>query len=423
MADKSIRQLNPFPPGASIDSNNTLLVAEYSDAAYKLDGHTLILALADLLDGHGGINSITYAPPVSPSLVGTMTITLADETEVEVEINNGKGISSVTKTSTSELVDTYTITYNDGTTSTFTVTNGEKGDTGDSWYMYIRYASQQPTQDSDISTIPDKWIGIYSGTSATAPTHYTDYTWYEFKGAQGNPGTPATLQAAVTEYQQGSSGTIAPSGTWTETVPTVTAGNYLWTRTTITFTGESPIVYYSVGRMGIDGAGAVSKVNNISPDSQGNVALTADDIPTDDNTSIQSRIDGAESRLDTAEGDISTLDGRMDTAESDITALDNRLDTAESDITSLETAVSGKANASVARSVTIAVADWANKACTKSVSGVTTDNNFGVSPAPASFLAYGEAQIRATAQGNGTVSFACETVPTVAISVNVIIWG
>lgn len=42
----------------------------------------------------------------------------------------GKGISSITKTGTSGLVDTYTITYSDNTTSTFTVTNGEDGATG-----------------------------------------------------------------------------------------------------------------------------------------------------------------------------------------------------------------------------------------------------------------------------------------------------
>lgn len=37
---------------------------------------------------------------------------------------DGNGIVSIVKTSTSGLVDTYTITYTDGTTSTFTVTNG-----------------------------------------------------------------------------------------------------------------------------------------------------------------------------------------------------------------------------------------------------------------------------------------------------------
>lgn len=41
-----------------------------------------------------------------------------------------RDIVSVIKTSTEGLVDTYTITYHDGAKSTFQVTNGEKGDTG-----------------------------------------------------------------------------------------------------------------------------------------------------------------------------------------------------------------------------------------------------------------------------------------------------
>lgn len=43
---------------------------------------------------------------------------------------DGVGIASITKTSTSGLVDTYTITLTNGNTYSFTVTNGAKGDTG-----------------------------------------------------------------------------------------------------------------------------------------------------------------------------------------------------------------------------------------------------------------------------------------------------
>lgn len=43
----------------------------------------------------------------------------------------GRGIVSITKTGTSGLVDTYTITYSSGDPTTFIVTNGEKGDTGE----------------------------------------------------------------------------------------------------------------------------------------------------------------------------------------------------------------------------------------------------------------------------------------------------
>ena len=44
----------------------------------------------------------------------------------------GQSIKGITKTGTDGLVDTYTITLTDGTNSTFTVTNGAKGDKGDS---------------------------------------------------------------------------------------------------------------------------------------------------------------------------------------------------------------------------------------------------------------------------------------------------
>lgn len=43
---------------------------------------------------------------------------------------DGRGITSISKTSTDGLVDTYTITYTDNTTSTFTVTNGANGSNG-----------------------------------------------------------------------------------------------------------------------------------------------------------------------------------------------------------------------------------------------------------------------------------------------------
>ena len=48
-----------------------------------------------------------------------------------IESGKGKSISSITKTNTAGLVDTYSINYSDGSTAdTFTVTNGAKGETG-----------------------------------------------------------------------------------------------------------------------------------------------------------------------------------------------------------------------------------------------------------------------------------------------------
>lgn len=70
-------------------------------------------------------------------------------------------------------------------TSTFNVLDGTDGTDGVNAYVFIRWSSTQPTQDSDMTTTPSDWMGIYSGSSATAPTHYTDYQWYKVKGETG----------------------------------------------------------------------------------------------------------------------------------------------------------------------------------------------------------------------------------------------
>ena len=59
----------------------------------------------------------------------------------------GVGISSIDLTSTAGLVDTYTITYTDGTTTTFTVTNGQDGTDGadgNKWYRGTAISGKDP---------------------------------------------------------------------------------------------------------------------------------------------------------------------------------------------------------------------------------------------------------------------------------------
>ena len=233
MADKSISEL---VAATSIGSTD-LFVLEQTGTAKKLTGQILENWLVSYADGHGGIQSL-----VKTSSSGTDPV-----------------------------VDVYTITYADQTTSSFTVTNGVKGDTGDQTYVWIKYAAQYPTSDSDMGSSPDDWIGIYSGTASTAPTHYTDYTWFAWKGEQGDTGDPAELDGALVNYAQSNSGTAVPESGWYDTIPTPVAGMYLWTRVIIDFNTGSPITYYAVSRYGIDGTGSVSSVNGKSPDANGNV--------------------------------------------------------------------------------------------------------------------------------------------------------
>lgn len=273
MADKSIDQLNAAERIYATD----LFVLQQSGTAKKLTGQVLENWLVSFADGHGGIQSI--AKLGTSGLADTYRITMADTTTFDFVVTNGRGISGIANTSTSGLVDTYTITYNNGTTSTFTVTNGEKGDKGDNAYVWIKYASQEPTEAShSMGDIPDNWIGIYSGNASSAPSDWKQYKWFQIKGEKGNTGEAATLMSKSVTYQVGDSGSIVPSGTWSSSIPVVPQGKYLWTKTELQFNTGDPIVSYSVARMGMDGSGAVSSVSGVSPDESGNVPLTASDV-------------------------------------------------------------------------------------------------------------------------------------------------
>lgn len=273
MADKSIDQLIAAENILATD----LFVLQQSGMAKKLPGQVLLNWLTAAADGHGGIQSI--AKLSTSGLADTYRITLADTTTFDFVVTNGRGISSLQKTGTSGLVDTYTFTYNDGTKAPLTVTNGAKGDKGDNAYVWIKYASQEPTESSNsFGDVPDEWIGVYFGFSSTAPIDWRQYEWYRIKGEKGDTGDAATLLSSAVEYQVSDSGAIIPSGAWSASIPVVAQGKYLWTRTSNTYNTGSPVVAYSVSRFGIDGTGSVASVNNQSPDSNGNVELTAGDV-------------------------------------------------------------------------------------------------------------------------------------------------
>ena len=80
-------------------------------------------------------------------------------------------------------------------------------------------------------------IGVYGDTGKDGA-----------KGADGKG-----IKSTAVTYQASTSGTVIPTGTWQTSIPTVSAGQYLWTRTVITYTDDSKSTSYSVGRMGTNG--------------------------------------------------------------------------------------------------------------------------------------------------------------------------
>lgn len=72
------------------------------------------------------------------------------------------------------------------------------------------------------------------------------------QGAMGPAGKGVVSSA--TTYQAGTSGTTPPTGTWSDSIPSVSENQYLWTKIVLTYSDNTNSTAYSVGKMGATGA-------------------------------------------------------------------------------------------------------------------------------------------------------------------------
>lgn len=75
-----------------------------------------------------------------------------------------------------------------------------------------------------------------------------------FKGNQGIQGTSVKISSKSIQYVGSSSGTTTPTSGWSTTPPTATAGQYIWTRVTVTYSDSKTAVSYTVSKNGSNGA-------------------------------------------------------------------------------------------------------------------------------------------------------------------------
>ena len=142
---------------------------------------------------------------------------------------------------------------------------GPKGDDGQTTYFHKAYAnSADGKTDFSIADPSGKaYLGTCSDFTKADPTDPAKYLWQLVKGADGKDGKDGSdglpgkdgvgIATTVVTYQTSTSGTTVPSGTWSTSVPAVTKGQYLWTRTIWTYTDKSSEVGYSVAYVAKDG--------------------------------------------------------------------------------------------------------------------------------------------------------------------------
>lgn len=80
-------------------------------------------------------------------------------------------------------------------------------------------------------------------------------------GKDGANGTSVTVSSTDVTYQTSSSGTEAPTGSWSPTVPSVGYGQFLWTRTKVTYSDGKSTTSYSVSYKGTNGTNGKDGAN------------------------------------------------------------------------------------------------------------------------------------------------------------------
>ena len=208
-----------------------------------------------------------------PCTVGTITC----PTGISAVSDGKSPIPTITITATSALNKSGTITIpivvnGDITVNkTFSFSIAFKGQTGQSGTsVTVRSTSvtyqagtsgvTKPTGEwkTEIPNVPDgqflwtKTVVNYSDGKSTEAYSVS------YKATNGTNGTSVSITSTSVTYQTSTSGTATPTGTWSPTVPNVQNGQYLWTKTVVTYSNGQHTESYSVSYKGTNGKDAIT---------------------------------------------------------------------------------------------------------------------------------------------------------------------
>ena len=111
-----------------------------------------------------------------------------------------------------------------------------------------------PAPTDDFENAYPTYSGTYTDYTAQDSQNPADYTWTRILGESGQDGKDGVgVASTAITYQASTSGTTAPTGTWSTTIPEVPAGQFLWTKTVTTYTNNTNSTAYTVAKMGSDG--------------------------------------------------------------------------------------------------------------------------------------------------------------------------
>lgn len=206
-----------------------------------------------------GLSIVSDGKTPEPTLTITATSALTTAGTVDIPVKIGDDITIVKTFS-------YAIAFKgsngaNGTSVTVTSTSVT--------YQVSASGTETPT-GTWLTAIPTVPAGQYLWTKTVV--NYSDgksTTAYSVSrnavnGTNGANGTSVTVSNTSVTYQIGTNGTTAPTGAWATTVPATTPGQYLWTKTVVTYSDGKSTTSYAVSRNGTNGANGTDGADAIT---------------------------------------------------------------------------------------------------------------------------------------------------------------
>ncbi|MCJ0547572.1 phage tail protein [Enterococcus cecorum] len=137
---------------------------------------------------------------------------------------------------------------------------GKPGADGRTPYFHTAYADSADGQlgFSTTNASGKLYMGTCTDYIQSDPDDYRAYTWVKIKGDKGETGPAGRdgkgVKSYAITYQAGTSGVSYPTGNWSSTIPNVPNGQYLWSKTTLTYTDNTTSDTYSVAYFPVNGA-------------------------------------------------------------------------------------------------------------------------------------------------------------------------
>lgn len=260
-----------------VQATSGVTVSSMGDGTPLHIGDTVRIQDMNFMDSNGDVGlflsarvselEISFTNPTNNKITFSNYVKLKSEVSDDL-LDRMQSIIDQNTPYRSEIMTTNGIQFKNGTGTTDLSAHIFKGANivetkADNYSWYKDGALVAETQEITINAadVPEKAVYSYQaqingdvvGTSSVTITNVNDGT--EGKpGEDGKPGKDGVgIKATTVTYAKSTSGTTQPTTGWTSTVPTVPAGQFLWTKTVWDYTDSTSETGYSVSKMGNDG--------------------------------------------------------------------------------------------------------------------------------------------------------------------------